>query len=45
MTIAGFANYPGEWWHYEFGTRRWANQKGLSEAVYGLPGEAEGFTI
>jgi zinc D-Ala-D-Ala dipeptidase len=35
MTGAGFANYPGEWWHYEFGTRRWAAQAGAAQALYG----------
>ncbi len=35
MADAGFANYPGEWWHYEFGTRRWAAQKNQPHALYG----------
>ncbi|MBC8142388.1 MAG: M15 family metallopeptidase [Armatimonadetes bacterium] len=38
MTSAGFANYPGEWWHYEYGNQRWANISGAGVAVYGLPG-------
>lgn len=37
MTDAGFANYPGEWWHYEYGNQRWANISGAGVAVYGLP--------
>lgn len=28
MTAAGFVNYPEEWWHYEYGTNRWANTTG-----------------
>jgi D-alanyl-D-alanine dipeptidase len=35
MTGAGFANYPGEWWHYEWGTRRWAVQRSQPHALYG----------
>ncbi|WP_309718279.1 M15 family metallopeptidase [Armatimonas sp.] len=35
MTRAGFVNYPNEWWHYEFGTRRWAACQGTNLAVYG----------
>jgi D-alanyl-D-alanine dipeptidase len=23
MTDAGFANYPAEWWHYDWGTQMW----------------------
>lgn len=41
MTNAGFANYPGEWWHYEYGNQRWANITGAERAIYGLPGEGE----
>ncbi len=41
MTNAGFANYPGEWWHYEYGNQRWANITGAETAVYGLPGIGE----
>ena len=32
MTTAGFANYPGEWWHYDFGNQRWANLAGQRHA-------------
>jgi zinc D-Ala-D-Ala dipeptidase len=35
MTQAGFVNYPSEWWHFEFGTRRWAASRGMEVAVYG----------
>lgn len=38
MTSAGFANYPGEWWHFEYGNQRWANISGAAFAVYGIPG-------
>ncbi|MBC8134538.1 MAG: D-alanyl-D-alanine carboxypeptidase family protein [Fibrella sp.] len=41
MTNAGFANYPGEWWHFEYGNQRWANITGAEVAVYGLPGDGE----
>ena len=35
MTSAGFVNYPSEWWHFEFGTRRWAESQGTKIARYG----------
>jgi len=41
MTDAGFANYPGEWWHYEYGNQRWANITDAPHAIYGLPGEGD----
>jgi D-alanyl-D-alanine dipeptidase len=34
MTASGFANYPGEWWHFEFGTLRWAAATGGPAAIY-----------
>jgi D-alanyl-D-alanine dipeptidase len=34
MTVSGFANYPGEWWHFEYGTLRWAAATGAPAAVY-----------
>jgi D-alanyl-D-alanine dipeptidase len=42
MHSQGFANYPYEWWHYDYGTQMWAknsNQFGhpQSKAFYGLP--------
>jgi zinc D-Ala-D-Ala dipeptidase len=39
MTTAGFVNYPGEWWHYEYGTLRWALQKNKKMAIYGVAPE------
>jgi zinc D-Ala-D-Ala dipeptidase len=36
MIEAGFVNYPGEWWHYEYGTLRWALQKNKKMAIYGV---------
>ncbi len=36
MIGAGFANYYGEWWHYEFGNQRWANCTGAEAAIYGI---------
>jgi D-alanyl-D-alanine dipeptidase len=35
MTRAGFTNYPGEWWHFDYGNQRWANVSGSDTAVYG----------
>ena len=34
MTTSGFANYPGEWWHYECGTLRWAAATDARAAIY-----------
>ncbi len=34
MAQAGFINYEEEWWHYDFGNRRWAAQTGRP-AIYG----------
>lgn len=39
MTGAGFTNYLGEWWHYDFGNQRWANCAGAEHAVYGIASE------
>ena len=36
MTDAGFQNYGGEWWHFDFGNQRWANLTGET-ALYGIP--------
>lgn len=41
MAAAGFTNYRGEWWHYDFGNQRWANIAGAPHAIYGLPNEPE----
>ena len=35
MTGAGFTNYRGEWWHFDFGNQRWANIAGSPHAIYG----------
>ena len=35
MIQAGFVNYPSEWWHFEYGTRRWAAGQGMNIAIYG----------
>ncbi|MFV0421762.1 M15 family metallopeptidase [Oleidesulfovibrio sp.] len=35
MLEAGFVNYSCEWWHYEYGTQRWALESGEDFAVYG----------
>lgn len=32
---AGFANYPEEWWHYNFGNPQWANDTKADYAIYG----------
>jgi len=37
MEDAGFANYPGEWWHFDLGNQRWANLRGLACARHGIP--------
>jgi len=34
MTKSGFANYPGEWWHFEYGTLRWAAATDAPAAIY-----------
>jgi D-alanyl-D-alanine dipeptidase len=39
MIEAGFANYRGEWWHYDYGNQRWANCTGASGAIYGIAPE------
>ncbi len=35
MTGAGFVNNPNEWWHYDYGNRRWAELTGSGEIFYG----------
>ena len=35
MIASGFVNYPSEWWHFEYGTQRWANATGQEIAIYG----------
>lgn len=39
LTAAGFANYLGEWWHYDYGNQRWANVTGAPAALYGAATE------
>ena len=34
MTSSGFANYPGEWWHFEYGPLRWAAATAALAAIY-----------
>ena len=34
MTAEGFVVYRGEWWHFEWGTRRWAGVRGETP-IYG----------
>ena len=38
MAGAGFTNYHGEWWHYDYGNQRWANCSGAPSAIYGVAG-------
>ncbi|WP_320171245.1 M15 family metallopeptidase [Maridesulfovibrio sp.] len=35
MIKAGFVNYHGEWWHFEYGTQRWGFLKNKQYALYG----------
>jgi D-alanyl-D-alanine dipeptidase len=35
MTVAGFVNYPSEWWHWSFGDRYWALITRAKNAIYG----------
>ena len=42
MTSAGFSNYRGEWWHFDYGNQRWANCSGADCAIYGIPAEESG---
>lgn len=34
MEQAGFSNYPPEWWHYDFGNKKWAEQTGAENYFY-----------
>jgi len=34
MMKAGFAPYDGEWWHFSYGDREWANYYKQSKAIY-----------
>jgi D-alanyl-D-alanine dipeptidase len=35
MGLAGFTNYPAEWWHWSFGDPGWAYRGGHRAAFYG----------
>lgn len=35
LHLAGFVNYPTEWWHWSFGDRYWAWTTGARAALYG----------
>ncbi len=35
MEQAGFANYQGEWWHFDTGDQWWALATGQERAIYG----------
>ena len=41
MTGAGFTNYLGEWWHFDYGNQRWANVCGAPAAVYGAASDPD----
>lgn len=36
MYIEGFANYPGEWWHFSYGDQLWAAYRHKRFAIYGV---------
>ncbi|OGG43399.1 hypothetical protein A2841_03890 [Candidatus Kaiserbacteria bacterium RIFCSPHIGHO2_01_FULL_48_10] len=35
MAAADFRVYPSEWWHFDYGTERWARELGKPHALYG----------
>lgn len=35
MQSAGFANFPGEWWHFSYGDQMWAAYHKKPHAIYG----------
>lgn len=39
LSAVGFANYPTEYWHWSYGDRYWAYQKGKMKALYGSVAE------
>ncbi|MFN7679193.1 MAG: M15 family metallopeptidase [Cyanobacteriota bacterium] len=39
MGGAGFAQHPGEWWHFSYGDQLWAWRSGQPQAFYGRAGE------
>ncbi len=36
MHNEGFANYPGEWWHFSYGDQLWAAYRYKRYAIYGV---------
>ena len=36
MRKEGFANYPGEWWHFSYGDQLWAAYRYKRYAIYGV---------
>jgi D-alanyl-D-alanine dipeptidase len=45
MTAAGFAQHPGEWWHFSWGDQLWAWRTGHPRAVYGRVGDGAGVAV
>ncbi len=41
MREEGFANYPGEWWHFSYGDQLWAAYRHKRCAIYGVVGDVE----
>jgi D-alanyl-D-alanine dipeptidase len=39
MAGAGFAQHPGEWWHFSYGDQLWAWRTGHPQALYGRVGD------
>ncbi|MEB3335453.1 MAG: M15 family metallopeptidase [Cyanobacteriota bacterium] len=39
MTESGFAQHPGEWWHFSYGDQLWAWRMGHPQALYGRVGD------
>ena len=39
MAEAGFAQHPGEWWHFSWGDQLWAWRSGQPRAIYGRVGD------
>jgi len=40
MSEAGFANYPYEWWHFDWGTQFWITNRGTSSDASAQPKSA-----
>ncbi len=45
MSLAGFVNYPFEYWHWSFGDMRYARGKDLVHAIYGVVSIENGITV